>query len=181
MSMQSAWLVFCVMDDEDSLGATPMVIAPFMSNGFSIDTFAQPVLGNLSAPNDEQHVALRNSPPRTKRVFVLADTSRSQTKSFIPAVTSVPAPASRAAKGLASPAKPRALKKMSFGMSRVGCQVQDDATFLALLHIEPMVDRDLFRFACAGTQAKLAACSLTCCSSGHSATTSPPTAASELP
>ena len=158
-----------------------MVIAPFVSNGFSIDTFAQPVLGNLSAPNDEQHVALRNSPPRTKRVFVLADTSRSQTKSFIPAVTSVPAPASRAAKGLASPAKPRALKKMSFGMSRVGCQVQDDATFLALLHIEPMVDRDLFRFACAGTQAKLAACSLTCCSSGHSATTSPPTAASELP
>jgi hypothetical protein len=96
--------------------------------------------------NHSQLSVPKSSPPRTKRVFVLAEASRSQTKSFIP--TSVEK-AACAPKVVLSPSKPRVAKRESTSSAivQVGARAKDDATFLALLHIEPLVDRDLFRLA----------------------------------
>jgi hypothetical protein len=106
--------------------------------------YLQAVLGEFSALNHQQPAAIRNSPPRTKRVFVLAETNRSQTKSFIPLSTDK---ATCVSKIINSPTKARANNKCqtSADVCHIGSRAKDDATFLALLHIEPLVDRDLFR------------------------------------
>jgi hypothetical protein len=105
---------------------------------------SQAVLGEFSALNYQQHAAIRQSPPRTKRVFVLADASRSQSKSFIPTLNDK---ATCVSKIINSPPKARAFKKdhPSPDVCQIGAHAKDDATFLALLHIEPLIDRDLFR------------------------------------
>jgi hypothetical protein len=90
--------------------------------------------------------ATKSSPPRTKRVFVLADTSRLRTSNFLPTSTDK---AAFATNRVVSPAKPRLQKREqpASTMTQVGSRAKDDATFLALLHLEPLVDRDLFRCA----------------------------------
>jgi hypothetical protein len=77
-------------------------------------------------------------------VFVLADSSRPQTRSFIPTSTQS---ASCTPKLINSPIKARSMKKdqATFSICQIGARPKDDATFLALLHIEQLVDRDLFR------------------------------------
>jgi hypothetical protein len=92
------------------------------------------------------HAATKNSPPRTKRVFVLADTSRLRTSNFLPTSTDK---AALATNRVVSPAKSRLQKREqpASTMTQIGSRAKDDATFLALLHLEPLVDRDLFRCA----------------------------------
>jgi hypothetical protein len=111
-----------------------------------LNHFKQALLGELSALNHKHHAATKSSPPRTKRVFVLAESSRSQTTSFIPLSSEK---TTSAAKKLSSPTKIRGNKKdrSSCSINQVGTRSSDDATFLALLHLEPLVDRDLFRCA----------------------------------
>jgi hypothetical protein len=105
----------------------------------------QAPLGEFTALNHSQLSVTKTSPPRTKRVFVLADTSRSQTKSFIPTPVEK---AACAPKVMLSPTKLRVPNRESpSSVVQIGARVKDDAIFLALLHIEPLVDRDLFRLA----------------------------------
>ncbi len=102
----------------------------------------QASFGEVTAVNYSQHVAAKTSPPRTKRVFVLADASRLRTPTFAPTSTE------KAFSGN-SPTKSRSQKRdhHASNIAQIGVRSRDDATFLALLHIEPLVDRDLFRCA----------------------------------
>jgi hypothetical protein len=111
----------------------------------SLTVATQAPLGEFSALNHSQLSVLKSSPPRTKRLFVLAEASRSQSKSFIPTLAEK---AACAPKVMLSPSKPRvANRESTSSVVQIGARAKDDATFLALLHIEPLVDRDLFRLA----------------------------------
>jgi hypothetical protein len=134
------------MEDEDSRGATPMVSSPPPCTTrvhvqlcfLNCDT--QALLGEVSAVNLSQHVAAKTSPPRAKRVFVLADASRLRAPTFTPTSTAFSGN---------SPTKSRSQKRdhHASNIAQIGVRSRDDATFLALLHIESLVDRDLFRCA----------------------------------
>lgn len=104
----------------------------------------QNFLGEFQILNQSQPAPIKHSPLRTKRVFVLADSGRPQTTNFLPTRITSPNGASNAVN---SPkwTPQRRNEASASRLALVGSHAKDDATFLSLLHLEPLLDRDLFR------------------------------------